>query len=122
MESAERKHTVTRRALPPLIELTRGAADRLGRLYGSERSGRTLRIGVRAKGCAGMSYDLAWVEQPCADDERVTQYGVAVLVDRAAALFVAGTVMDWVEGPLSSGFVFRNPKATTCGCGESFGV
>jgi iron-sulfur cluster assembly protein len=35
-------------------------------------------------------------------------------------LFLLGTVMDFREEPLKSGFVFDNPNQTSaCGCGES---
>jgi len=34
---------------------------------------------------------------------------------------IIGTEMDFVEGRLNSGFVFKNPNVKeTCGCGESF--
>ena len=46
-----------------------------------------------------------------------------LLIDPKASLFLIGTVMDYEEEKLKSGFVFRNPNEKgRCGCGESFHV
>ena len=112
-----------RRALPPLMTLTERAADRLRQLYARGQAGKLLRIGVRAKGCSGMSYDMSWVDEPGPGDERVEGQGVTVLVDRKASLFLIGTVMDYETKALESGFTFTNPNEKgRCGCGESFHV
>ena len=52
------------RALPPLMTLTDAAAERLRALYAKGEQGKLLRIGVKTKGCSGMSYDMSWVENP----------------------------------------------------------
>ena len=112
-----------KRALPPLMQLTEGAADRLRALYAAGEEGKLLRIAVKTKGCSGMAYDLSWADAPAPTDERVTDKGVTVLVDRKASLFLIGTVMDYEEDKLKSGFVFKNPNEKgRCGCGESFHV
>ena len=111
------------RALPPLMTLSDAAAERLRALYGKAEQGRLLRIGVKTKGCSGMSYDMSWVEEPGPGDEVVKDKDLTVLVDRKASLFLIGTVMDYEEEKLKSGFVFRNPNEKgRCGCGESFHV
>jgi iron-sulfur cluster assembly protein len=118
-ESAQKE----RRALPPLLQLTDAAADRLRALYAKGKAGMLLRIGVKTKGCSGLSYDLSWVEAPEPGDEVVNDKGLVILVDRRAALFLIGTVMDYQEGMLESGFTFMNPNEKgRCGCGESFHV
>ena len=112
-----------KRALPPLMQLTDAAADRLRGLYAKAEAGKLLRIGVRTKGCSGMAYELSWVEAAAPTDERVTDKGVTVLVDRKASLFLIGTVMDYEVKPMSAGFTFTNPNEKgRCGCGESFHV
>lgn len=112
-----------KRELPPLMRLTDAAAERLRQLYEKGGQGRLLRIGVKTKGCSGLSYDLSWVEAPEPTDERVTDKGVTVLVDRKASLFLIGTVMDYEVKSMSSGFSFTNPNEKgRCGCGESFHV
>ena len=112
-----------RRELPPLMQLTEAAAERLRALYAGGEHGRLLRIGVKTKGCSGLAYDLSWTDQPAPTDERVTDRGVTVLVDRKASLFLIGTVMDFEQKQLSAGFTFTNPNEKgRCGCGESFHV
>ncbi len=110
-----------RRALPPLMQLTDAAAERLRSLYAKGHAGQLLRIGLKAKGCSGMSYDMTWTEAPTPSDEVVNDKGLTVLVDRKATLFLIGTVMDYEVKNLESGFTFINPNEKgRCGCGESF--
>lgn len=112
-----------RRGLPPLMQLTDAAADRLRALYAKGEQGKLLRIGVGTKGCSGMSYEMDWVEEQAPTDEAVTDKGVTVLVDRKATLFLIGTVMDYKVDKFTSGFSFENPNEKgRCGCGESFHV
>ena len=82
-----------------------------------------IRIGVRTKGCSGMSYTLEFADVIDPLDEVVPCEGLTVLIDPKALLFLVGTQMDYVEEDLQSGFVFRNPNEKgRCGCGESFHV
>jgi iron-sulfur cluster assembly protein len=112
-----------KRALPPLMQLTDAAAERLRALYAAAEEGKLLRIGVKTKGCSGMAYDLSWTASPAPTDERVADKGVTVLVDRKASLFLIGTVMDYEVKAMSAGFTFTNPNEKgRCGCGESFHV
>jgi iron-sulfur cluster assembly protein len=111
------------RVLPPLMSLTDAAADRLRTLYAGGKEGMKLRIGVRTKGCSGLSYDMDWVANAGEGDEVVADKGVVVLVDRKASLFLIGTVMDYEVRQFTSGFTFTNPNEKgRCGCGESFHV
>ena len=107
------------------ITLTESAAARVKDIIKSETlEGETrLRVGVKGGGCSGFSYMLdLTAEQPGEFDEEVEVSGVKVLIDQKSALYLEGTVIDYVsEGPLREGFVFKNPNAThTCGCGSSF--
>ncbi|THH09425.1 hypothetical protein EW145_g2037 [Phellinidium pouzarii] len=82
-----------------------------------------IRIGVRNKGCAGMSYHLEYVDRPGKFDEIVEQDGVRVLIDSKALFSIIGSEMDWVEDRLSAKFAFKNPNVKdACGCGESFNL
>ena len=111
------------RELPPLMQLTEAAADRLRRLYASGQQGMLLRIGVGTKGCSGLSYDMSWTAAAGPGDEIVRHEDLTVLVDRKASLFLIGTVMDYQTKDLESGFTFINPNEKgRCGCGESFHV
>ena len=112
-----------KRALPPLMNLSDGAAERLRAMYERAEGSKLLRVAVRAKGCSGLSYDLSWVDGPQKGDEQVTDKGVTVLVDSKASLLLIGTVMDYEIKAMSAGFTFTNPNEKgRCGCGESFHV
>ena len=112
-----------RRPLPPLLTLTDGAIERLRKLYGSSHQGQILRITVSTKGCSGMSYEMEFVTEPGAGDETIRADDLTLLVDRKAAMFLIGTVMDYESKRLTAGFTFTNPNEKgRCGCGESFHV
>ncbi len=106
------------------ISITDTAAERVKLLL--EKRGKPsagIRIGVRTKGCSGMSYTLEYADEKSQFDEVVEMKGVTVLIDPKASMFIFGTEMDWVEDKMQSGFVFRNPNEKgRCGCGESFHV
>ncbi|TDQ80870.1 iron-sulfur cluster assembly protein [Dongia mobilis] len=113
-----------RRPLPTAITVTPAAIERVRALI--DKRGKPtfgIRIGVRSKGCSGLSYTIEYADERNTGDEMVEQDGVRILVDPKASLFIFGTEMDFVEEKLQSGFVFRNPNEKgRCGCGESFHV
>ena len=108
------------------IELTEAAANRIKELL-SSRAKQYLKIGVRTRGCNGMTYTMNYADDGDKGkfDEVVTHEGsgVKVIIDPAALMHVVGTKMDFVTDRLRSEFVFENPNAKgECGCGESFNV
>ncbi|KZT24667.1 hypothetical protein NEOLEDRAFT_1066599 [Neolentinus lepideus HHB14362 ss-1] len=104
------------------LTITPGAVQRL-RALTSGPTPQLLRIGVRNKGCAGLSYHLEYVDKPGKFDEVVEQDGVKVLIDSKALFSIIGSEMDWHEDALSARFAFKNPNIKdACGCGESFNV
>ncbi|KAI0089722.1 hypothetical protein BDY19DRAFT_984742 [Irpex rosettiformis] len=110
------------RAAKAAITMTPAAVERLKALMKSPTP-QHLRIGVRNKGCAGLSYHLEYVDKPGKFDEIVEQDGVKVLIDSKALFSIIGSEMDWKEDGLSAKFAFKNPNIKdACGCGESFTV
>ena len=111
-------------ARPPALSVTDAAAARIQALLDKRgKSSAGVRVGVRSRGCSGLSYTLEYADERGKFDEVVEDKGVTVLVDPKAVMFILGTEMDYVEEKLESGFVFRNPNEKgRCGCGESFHV
>ncbi len=106
------------------LTVTDSAADRIRALL-SKRGKPSLgiRVGVRSRGCSGLTYTLEYADEKGKFDEIVEDKGVTILIDPKATMFILGTEMDFVEDKLQSGFTFRNPNEKgRCGCGESFHV
>lgn len=104
-----------------IMSLTDAAAERVREIMeDSDKPVAGVRVGVKNAGCAGMAYTLNYVSEPVAGDDHVQDKGVDVYVEPKATLFLLGTVMDFEESKMSSGFTFKNPNQTgACGCGES---
>ena len=113
-----------RRPRPQAMTVTPAAAERVKALIeGRGKPTVGIRIGVRSKGCSGLSYTLEFADKQEPMDEVVDTAGIKLLIDPKASLFLIGTEMDYAEEKLKSGFVFTNPNEKgRCGCGESFHV
>ena len=75
-----------------------------------------LRISVKSGGCAGMTYDMNYVEQLVDGDEKIEVEGVNVFIDPKAIMYLLGTEMDYKVDKFTSSFVFNNPNETErCG-------
>ncbi|RDD60739.1 HesB/IscA family protein [Ferruginivarius sediminum] len=109
---------------PAMISLTDAAADRVKALIAkSDRPVQGLRIGVRTKGCSGLSYHFEYAEDQKPTEDVINDKGVKIFIDPASVIFLFGSEIDYKEGKLESGFVFNNPNEKgRCGCGESFTV
>ncbi|HLG49411.1 MAG TPA: iron-sulfur cluster assembly accessory protein [Reyranella sp.] len=113
-----------RRPRPQLMTVTPAAVERAKALIeGRGKPTAGIRIGVRTKGCSGLSYTLEFADKQEPMDEVVETQGIKLLIDPKASLFLIGTEMDYEEEKLKQGFVFKNPNEKgRCGCGESFHV
>ena len=82
-----------------------------------------VRISVKSGGCAGMTYEMNYVDQSIDGDEKIEVDGVNVFIDPKAIMYLLGTEMDYKTDKFTSSFVFNNPNETErCGCGESFKI
>ncbi|MBF0247488.1 MAG: iron-sulfur cluster assembly accessory protein [Alphaproteobacteria bacterium] len=110
--------------IPAPIQMTPAAVAQVKALLESRgKPSVGIRIGVRTKGCSGLSYTLEFADEKNEFDEEMSVDGVTILIDPKATMFIIGTEMDYVVDKLESGFVFNNPNEKgRCGCGESFHV
>jgi iron-sulfur cluster assembly protein len=104
-----------------IVSLTEAAAARARTLIESAaRPVAGLRIGVRAGGCAGMSYTMDLAPDIRPGDEVIEDQGVKILIAPKDVMFLLGTKLDFSVNKLEASFTFRNPNQTgACGCGES---
>ncbi|XP_030423524.1 iron-sulfur cluster assembly 1 homolog, mitochondrial isoform X1 [Gopherus evgoodei] len=105
------------------VVVTPSAVHKIKQLLKDKPDHVGVKVGVRTRGCNGLSYTLDYTKTKGDSDEEVIQDGVRVFIEKKAQLTLLGTEMDYVEDKLSSEFVFNNPNIKgTCGCGESFNI
>ena len=105
-----------------LVSMTDAAVTKVQELR--TREGKTdarLRLFVKAGGCSGFSYGLAFDDR-LADDDKIEDHGgVPVVIDAFSAQYVDGAEIDYVDSLMGSGFAINNPNAvSSCSCGQSF--
>lgn len=107
-----------------LFTISDTAAARINELLSQRgKASAGIKVGIRTRGCSGLSYTVEYADEVGKFDEVVEDKGVKVLIDPKAVMFLVGTEMDFVQEKLKSGFVFKNPNEKgRCGCGESFHV
>jgi len=106
-----------------MIQVTPAAESRLQALLGEEGKLEThgLRMKVVGGGCSGLRYELSFDDEVRDVDSEIEAGVVRIIVDEKSALYLVGTVLDFVDSLQESGFKIKNPNATnTCGCGDSF--
>ena len=101
-----------------MVTITSRARDYLK----SVSNGDYVTLGVKGGGCSGIQYvwdfqknlpDVAWSD-PIED---------VLVLDPVAEMYVIGSEIDYVTELGGSFLTVRNPTAaSSCGCGESFGI
>jgi iron-sulfur cluster assembly accessory protein len=127
------KNTVLRKyaTLKAPITVTNAASERLQFLitqYQDIHNVKGIRLGVKKKGCNGLSYTMNYIcdtdedlKKVKNDDIVVCNNNIKVYIEPKAIITIVGTTMDFIETEINSEFTFINPNSKgSCGCGESF--
>ena len=118
------KITNTQTANTDLISMSDAAVAQLRELI-SQQEGASpdlgLRVFVYPGGCSGMSYGMAFEDQPAEDDLTLDVQGLKLYVDEMSSQYIAGAQIDYEDSLMGGGFRILNPNAVrSCGCGHSF--
>ncbi len=117
-----------------IVELNEKAIKQVALLLSKEDKDANdfgLRLAIKGGGCSGLSYYLRFdakaekdLIQNFTNPETEAQIkDIKVFIDPKSAIYIKGMSVEFDDGLMGKGFVFRNPNATnTCGCGESFSV
>ncbi len=109
-----------------MISVTESAAQKAITLITNSETPTESELGLRMQvvggGCSGFQYSLEFGGKK--DTDKVFEFhGLKVFIDPRSTLYLAGSVLDYNDGLMDSGFKITNPNAkNTCGCGESFSV
>jgi iron-sulfur cluster assembly protein len=106
------------------LALTERAAHKIAQLAEKEEKvGQLLRVGIQGGGCSGLSYTFSFTPGPDPRDKVFEGYGAKIVVDPKSLLYLGGSVLEWQESLMKSGFVLKNPnEVKSCSCGESFTI
>lgn len=70
-----------------------------------------LRVKVIGGGCAGLVYNLGFVDAPPEKHDVILESNrVPLVVDQMSLMYLRGTVIDYVDTPQGAGFRFNNPN------------
>ena len=109
-----------------MLTVTESAAQKAIALINNSETSTESDLGLRMQviggGCSGFQYNLEFGESK--DTDRIFEFhGLKIFIDPRSTLYLAGSVLDYNDGLMDSGFKITNPNAkNTCGCGESFSV
>lgn len=106
------------------LQVTQAAQSRMIDLITSRgKPTAGIRVSIKTRGCSGLAYKVEFADEIINTDEKIILNDLVLLIDSKAILFMIGSVMDYVDDKVQSGFVFQNPNQKgSCGCGESFYV
>ena len=80
-----------------------------------------LRVFIQGGGCSGFQYGMALEGETRETDFTFKNHGVRLMVDEVSMDHLRGSVVEFVEDVMGSGFKIENPNAVaSCGCGSSF--
>ena len=109
------------------IQLTDAAIAQVKKAINNKGVGLGLRVGVKPRGCSGMSYEVELLENTPGKEDYVFTLPNQTLIaieKSACDTYLKGIVIDFArKGLAGEQFTFINPNESgACGCGESFMV
>jgi iron-sulfur cluster assembly protein len=90
---------------------------RILRFNGTVRAG--FRLEVTGSGCSGLAEQFDVEVAPRPGDTTFEYKDIKFFLPAESRLLLDGVTIDFVETPTESGFVFRDPKAASCGCNST---
>lgn len=112
-----------------IVQLSEKASEQIAGLLEREQKDPNqfgLRLAVKGGGCSGLTYDLKFDELQEGDliqNFSASTGEIKVFIHPKSSIYLKGMIVDFEDGLMGKGFVFKNPNASnTCGCGESFSV
>jgi len=87
---------------------------RMLRFSGGPESG--FRLSVAPGGCSGLAAEFDVEARPRPGDAVVTLNGLRLFLPAESRLLLEGVTIDFTDSPMSSGFVFHDPKSTGASC------
>lgn len=80
-----------------------------------------LRISIEGGGCSGFKYAFQF-DETSLEDDLIQKFGdIEIVIDPISALYVQGSILNYIEDLQGSRFEMKNPLAShTCSCGSSF--
>ena len=101
------------------IKFTDNALKQIANLLSKKDDGSFFRIAILGGGCSGFKYDFSYEKKPEKEDLILNQ----VLIDRASAEMLKGSMVDYVSELIGDSFKISNPQTkSSCGCGVSFAI
>jgi iron-sulfur cluster assembly protein len=79
--------------------------------------GGGFRLVVTPGGCSGLGSTFSVEPEPAPGDNVLERDGLRLFVPPESAALLEGTTVEFADSPTQMGFVIRDPKATSCGCG-----
>lgn len=87
---------------------------RMLRFGGGSESG--FRLTVTPVGCSGLAAEFDVTPAPLPGDAAIDFHGLRLFLPAESRLLLEGVVIDFVDSPMQSGFVFHDPKSSGTSC------
>jgi iron-sulfur cluster assembly accessory protein len=101
--------------------ITRAAERFMRMMIGADGGpGSGFRLAVSPGGCSGLNADISVCDAPKSGDKVIDRNGIRLFLPAESRLLLDGVTIDFMDTPLQTGLVFRDPKQVSC-AGHSAG-